>query len=340
MDSRVAAARPQKFTSVQVLRGLAALMVVFYHLPAPLGAASPFLNAGVDIFFVISGFVMVASTQNAPRDAGMFLLQRFIRIVPLYWILTFVMAGTLWLVMGRLVSSEELVRSLFFIPYRDDISSFVQPVLGVGWTLNLEILFYLLFAFTLALGATRQMLLIGAVFAAAVVLRVVLKPADDTVLFFYTTPILFEFLAGMALGHLAVKVRQLPLTLGLACALLALVAFAAMAIDPSMPRIIAQGVPAALLVAACLRLEDWFRTIGSRSGLAQLGDASYSLYLVHVPVLLVVAPVIVVMHMAQWLGATIAIAACVAAALVCYRLIEQPLLALLRPRPIVRPARA
>ncbi|MER8426335.1 acyltransferase family protein [Mesorhizobium sp. M1403] len=86
-NDHAAPRRVQQYTSVQILRGQAALMVVIYHLPAALGMLDlgiPILNSGVDLFFVISGFVMVLSTENRRRDHRAFLMQRFTRVVPFY----------------------------------------------------------------------------------------------------------------------------------------------------------------------------------------------------------------------------------------------------------------
>jgi exopolysaccharide production protein ExoZ len=303
------------------------LLVVLYHLPPDLATVPTFFNVGVDIFFVISGFVMVVSTASTPRKAGDFLWQRFVRIVPMYWIMTVVMAVTLWLVAGRLISPQELLQSLLFIPYRDHVSEFVQPILGVGWTLNLEILFYILFALTMAWGGVRQILAMGVVFAAAVALRVLFDPADDTVLFFYTTPILFEFLAGVAIGRILNRVQRVPVIAGIAAVGVAIASFLVLSLNFDAPRIVAQGLPAAMFVAGSLRLESWFRKLSPR-GLLQLGDASYSLYLVHVPVLLIVAPLLG--GVGFGMGAALATAACTAVAIAAYQLLERPLLALLR----------
>ena len=70
--------------SVQYLRAMAALLVVGYHI----NSYQVYLMSGVDIFFVISGFIMWQSTRGgtSPRQ---FLTNRLIRIVPLYWLVTF-----------------------------------------------------------------------------------------------------------------------------------------------------------------------------------------------------------------------------------------------------------
>lgn len=327
-----AARRTPQYVSIQVLRGVAALMVVFFHLPGALGLPDlhiPVLSGGVDLFFVISGFVMVVSTRDRPRDPRAFLVQRFRRIVPFYWVMTLVMALALLVFLGRGSSPGQLVSSLMFIPYLDGATGFVQPVLGVGWTLNLEILFYLLFAASMGFGAWRQLAALGAVFAALVVARFVFKPAADTVLFFYTTPMLFEFLAGMALGHLTGRLARLSVPLAGAAIGLAVVSVLVMVLGSELPRTLAQGLPALLLVVGCLGLEGYFRRYAPRF-LIHLGDASYSLYLTHTIVLLALTPVVAGAGLSPWIAGAAVVVACVLVSLASYRFIEQQLLALSR----------
>ncbi|MES0006476.1 acyltransferase [Mesorhizobium sp. M0062] len=331
-NDHAAPRRIQQYTSIQTLRGLAALMVVIYHLPAALGVLDlpiPILNSGVDLFFVISGFVMVLSTENRHRDHRAFLMQRFTRVVPFYWVMTFLMVAALWLFAGRGVSFEQIANSLLFVPYLDTATGYVQPVLGVGWTLNLEILFYILFAATMGFGALTQMATIGVVFAIAVAARIIFKPAADTVLFFYTTPILFEFLAGMAVGHLVGRLVRLPAFLGASAVGFAIVSTLVMVLGFNLPRTLAQGIPALILVAGCISLESYFRLFAPRV-LARLGDASYSLYLTHPIVLLAIAPVVAAANVSPWLASIAIVTACIAVSLASYSFIERPLLAMSR----------
>jgi len=304
----------------------------FYHLPSALdlpGLTVPILNAGVDLFFVISGFVMVHSTRNRQHAPRTFLIQRFTRIVPFYWAMTFLMIAALWIFVGRPSTPEQIVKSLLFIPYLDTATGYVQPILGVGWTLNLEIIFYGLFALTMALGTLWQMVAIGVVFAIAVIARIAVEPAADTVLFFYTTPILFEFLAGMVVGHLTGHLARCPLPLAVSMIAFAIVSALVMRFSLDLPRSVSQGIPAILLVAACIRLETAFRAYTPRM-LARLGDASYSLYLTHTIVLLVATPAIANLDLSPWIAGGITVMACVIVAMASYRLVEIPLLNLSR----------
>ena len=102
------------------------------------------LASGVDLFFVISGFIMVYSSEDLFGARGAwrtFLTRRLVRIVPLYWLTT---AITIPL-MSLTVDWQSLLGSYFFIPYRAP-SNAIVPLHGVGWTLNLEMFFYVIFA--------------------------------------------------------------------------------------------------------------------------------------------------------------------------------------------------
>ena len=128
------------FDGIQTLRGLAAILVVMEHIR--FFACGAF---GVDIFFCISGFMIMLTTQN---DTGYFFKKRLIRIVPFYWIMTLGSFALMLLFPSMFQASEatlsRLVKSLLFIPF-DMGSGVLQPLLRIGWTVNCEMFFYLLF---------------------------------------------------------------------------------------------------------------------------------------------------------------------------------------------------
>ncbi|KZY35187.1 MULTISPECIES: acyltransferase [unclassified Oleiphilus] len=157
--------------SIQVLRGLACLAVVFSHALAKaknypsLELPSVFVtnyssivlgHAGVDLFFVLSGFIIFWVHHKDFGDRNRipkFILSRLIRVVPIYWILTLVGVVTLLLFPHLFIHRSEVeipwvLGSLFFIPVPTSYGV-VSPVLGVGWTLNYEMYFYLMFALLL-----------------------------------------------------------------------------------------------------------------------------------------------------------------------------------------------
>jgi peptidoglycan/LPS O-acetylase OafA/YrhL len=141
--------------SIQLLRGIAALSVVYVHV-----LATPnFGLFGVDIFFVISGFVMALVTTKNTNPTSFF-LHRLIRIVPLYWILTTCLVAVIVIAPNLLGSTTlnfaNFLKSLFFIPYFKE-SHLIQPFLFVGWTLNYEMLFYLCIALGLMLSSRHYL---------------------------------------------------------------------------------------------------------------------------------------------------------------------------------------
>lgn len=311
-------------TNIQALRALAALVVVVYHaLTAKVFGVGRF---GVDIFFVISGFIMVHTTSEgtAPQQ---FFTKRLIRIVPLYWTLTlavFVVA----MVMPRLLKATEadpvqLVKSLFFIPFMKSNGQ-IHPVLFLGWTLNYEMFFYALFAVGLLF---RRRIVTVAVTSAAIAALVALgMAADGGVPFtFYTNAIMLEFIAGMLL---ALAAPRIGLGLVPAMALIALGLGGAALVEPyvTMENRGFLWLPFALLiVAAAVAAENRGHATHSRAILL-LGAASYSLYLVHPYVLAVAEKLPVPGKLA------IGVAGAVAAALVTYYTIEKPANRYLRAR--------
>lgn len=158
----LSAAHPRPLASIQVARGIAALAVVAYHASLTqvkyfsgvdvLPTFFSFGQFGVDLFFVISGFVMVLTTSAkhcALRESGKFLWNRFFRIYPTYWVYYLALVPVFLLLPGFVNSSEggkvDLLTSFFLLP------SSTLPLLLVAWTLTLEVWFYLVFAIILML---------------------------------------------------------------------------------------------------------------------------------------------------------------------------------------------
>ncbi|MGJ4998249.1 acyltransferase family protein [Bradyrhizobium sp. HKCCYLS3077] len=309
-----------KLESIQVLRAVAATMVVLFHTKTYAQG-----YAGVDIFFVISGFIMgTVGTQETP--AGFF-RQRLIRIAPLYWTMTLIMCGLSLIphfFRNFTFDAESLIKSILFIPYIDQ-TGHVWPLVIAGWTLNYEMFFYLVFTLGLMLGRPRlfssslMLLLIVAGFVIA---------KDGAFARTYTDPILLEFVAGMALSALGPRGGDRLGFLQLIIGAGAFVVIGTMGLDPGdgVPRLIFLGLPSLLLVSGALAVEragHW-----PRLPLAIiLGDASYSLYLTHG---FVVSAAEKFSPLHSTLNAVIVLLVSCIAAILCYRLFELPLTRLLR----------
>ncbi len=277
--------------NIQALRALAALLVVCVHLdtvlaPAGVRPADVLFGAGgVDLFFVISGFVMVYTTARRPVTAGAFLLNRIMRVVPLYWLVTLALFGIALIMPSLLGASRaaplDLARSLLFIPFVK-ANGLVQPLFFLGWTLNYEMFFYALFAAALALSGgriARTTWLAAAALLALLLVGLAARPAG-VIARFYTDPILIEFAFGMALGLLHWRGLTMNRWLALALAVAGAMLLLGQELRPAQHRAIYAGVPGLMIVAAMLSLEA--RGWAWRARPVQLvGAASYALYLCH-----------------------------------------------------------
>lgn len=278
--------------NIQYLRAIAAMMVVFHHarnpeswLYNPIPSAT-FGQAGVDIFFVISGFII----YNISRDeaVGEFSIRRCVRVIPLYWCATLISLPFFYrreLVMMDTDLLSHVLFSLFFIPhYNMSHPTEIWPVLVPGWTLNYEMFFYALFAFALWRGKTLQTLLIC--IPALVIAGLALKPTSPPVVT-YTDPIMLEFLAGVLIARYRNLLSSSNIAWLLPIGFIVIVAVP----TPGVWRLLAWGLPAAGIVAGAIAWESRTSTFRNRP-LRMLGDASYSIYLVHPIAIAVVAKVV------------------------------------------------
>ena len=257
----------RKFRSVQVLRAIAACSVLASHTCEPIRQAA-YGAAGVDLFFVISGFIMANLAPG--RTAGQFALDRISRIYPLWWI-----AALPWLLFVWR-GPFSVVSTLTLWPIYGD--AHYLPVLKVGWTLCLEVLFYA--GVTLAI-ATRPAI----VLAAYALLLVGALTTPFALLHFVGSPMALEFLMGIAVARLPRR-RVFGLFILLGPALLAFTPTvlgdlgSSLGPDWALRRAIEWGVPAALVVWGALSLESLFEHRLFDIPVA-VGDASYSIYLFH-----------------------------------------------------------
>jgi exopolysaccharide production protein ExoZ len=267
---------------VQALRAAACLLVVLYHaLQAGRGeaaiAAWPNGSAGVDLFFVISGYVMVASSGRVRAQPGgwrVFLRHRARRIVPLYWMVSFIKLAAVVaapaLAPATHAGAWNVIASLCFIPARDALGQ-VRPLVPIGWTLNFEAFFYILFAASLA--GRRNPLWTTPILLAVAVAGFWRAPSWPAPLFLANGMVL-EFAAGMALASLpgGVAPRAAPWVLAGGAILLLTLPLA------GPWRFLVWGVPAAAILVAALALE---RMVRVPAWVVSLGDASFAIYLVH-----------------------------------------------------------
>ena len=278
--------------NIQVLRGIAALSVVAYHAQQeatwyhlPLRLPDLFVGAaGVDVFFVISGFIILyasASIFGRAASVAPFLRRRVIRIVPLYWLALIVCAlytAAYDLPPHNVHALERwLGLSMLFVPAHAN-----APLLTTGWTLNFEMFFYTLFAFTLPFKRRLAMTTLSAgliVYGLSGVLGWL--PAWCSTL---ASSLLFEFVAGLWIAEACLSGVRLPRV----CTILLVVGGAVALIISGLFdftswqlwRGVVWGLPAAALVAGgALAAKEQPAWVGR--AFEKLGDASYALYIAH-----------------------------------------------------------
>jgi exopolysaccharide production protein ExoZ len=295
--------RNGELKTIQYLRGIAALMVVYAHFLGLLeryGDGGLGLDrfrigySGVDIFFVISGLIMVVTTATTPVSPAQFLLRRIQRIVPTYWFYTALMVIAVLAVPGLLNTAQfdldHVLKSFLFIPeYHPRITDAIWPILVQGWTLNYEMFFYLLFAVTLLIP--RLGLRIAALVAVLVALVAAGRIAAFTspIALTWTSQLLLEFAAGCLLGYFWVRHPRLYRMPAWLLCLLAAAAIGMFLMSNGLwywtdHRALGSGIPATLLVATALGVERTCHFPDLRL-LHKIGDSSYSIYLSHTFVL-------------------------------------------------------
>lgn len=303
--------RRMVWKNVQGLRGIAALLVVFAHthdftdvaayngllkMWAPIGAC------GVDLFFVISGFIMASVHWNdfgAPDSSRRFLLRRIVRIFPPYWVVTLILAGTFavapWMKHHWMGGSANVWLSLLLIPQ----PSGSTPLLFVGWTLLYEMYFY--YAFAAALRLERKAAFVAFGIWAVGIVAIQFVPAAFATPYsaFFARNLIVEFLLGVGIGALAMQGRFVKPATFLVLGIVALVATEATKVlylhgnEQSIDsvRFLIEGVPMTAILYGAIGLEKMRGTIIARP-LQRAGDASYSVYLWHGPLYVVVGKIV------------------------------------------------
>lgn len=287
-----------KIISIQSLRAIAAIFVVYFHSQTILftlvqnsninlhSQVQSFLKIsgsfGVDIFFVVSGFIMVTTTWNSERTLDALLRfnkNRIIRIIPLYWVYTiiYMLVGLLIIPgFGASITEESLICSFFLIPYSNPF------ILPVGWTLTYELYFYLVFSFGFLVN--RKISIVGkCLFFVVCVISGFFQNTKPSVMM---DSILLEFVYGIVIGVYYNKFRNINSYIGwiiLICGILILYGFE----FNQRYQGVLWGIPAACIVLWGLSRENVSHTVMKGKILTSLGDASYSLYLSHYVILVV-----------------------------------------------------
>lgn len=346
----------QTFTGVQILRFVAAMLVAVMHITQAIsihitGRGDHVYwgtgTVGVDIFFVISGFVMMISTaKTAGTGAGrrssawIFIKRRIVRIVPLYWAYTLLKAALLVavpaLAVRSVITPGHLAASLAFVPMTAPWG-LIQPVLPVGWTLNFEMLFYVVFACAIALGAPRVRMCLLVFLTLFVAARFLPGSAP---LAFYAQSIIFEFIIGVAFALLLLRRGAGPVGAGALLLVAGAIFTFGMGWDPASDRLFPWGLGAAAIVLGTIWLEPAIENRRWARPLAFLGDASYSIYLSHTFVVPATVLALKKLGVTDTLTVfTVAALAVMAAGSLSYLWLEKPLIAAGKRLLFGRPAR-
>lgn len=261
---------------MQYLRALSVVLIVMAHKMMEHLPFWRYADVGVDIFFIGSGFLMFALTEAKPVSPGRFLIDRVTRIVPLYWLATLISAAivlgghTVW---GATGDFGHILLSMLFIPVHNGTFG-VFPVVPQGWTLNYEMLFYLLFGLILFLPKSSRLAALSSMLIGLVGLGYLLEPTHPIAVT-YTHPRFLDFIIGGILAHLfGMSLERTRMFVALAgSALLSAVMFWLGGIEAKL----SYAGWATLLFAGVLLVEriNWMPRLPAAK---LLGDASYAIY--------------------------------------------------------------
>lgn len=274
---------------LQLLRFFAAFLVIFSHV---LGEYPSFINIGtfgVDIFFVISGFIIYHITHDGVDN---FISRRLIRIVPMYWLFTIGIAIIAYFQPNLLRSVEfdfaHFIASMLFIPYWTPGSEH-SPILMLGWTLNYEMMFYLLFYTCARVSHMFRGLLTSTVIIAFFFVSNLIKIDDRSALWFYSDGIILEFVAGMFVGWIFKnwKFNSNSVALFLFTTSLGFLIYSDIKDQFGIDRFLVWGLPSMIIVIATLMSEEYFSSFkqNAKNMFLWLGEMSYPAYLLHIYVI-------------------------------------------------------
>lgn len=343
----------QRIDIIQLLRGFAALMVCFFHMKGILKDSiwgkMLFQNGslGVPLFFMISGFILYVTTSKAeitPKFIGKFALKRLLRIVPLYYLLTFVYLAVQSKLGLFFENPTWLFPMFFFYPSYLGFTgpSYGFPPLAVGWSLNYELYFYLLLALTMFVGRWRWAAFTGIILMSVFIVPLitngyVMQHLSQWYAYplpyfsLMTNPVLLFFLAGVGLGWFhQIKYPQKHRFLADLLVLLATAnfIFTYLGFYQILPGFWSSFFNSGILLFAII-WRNKIKPFEPKRWLIYLGDISFSLYLIH-PIVLSFLPKLIralgfTFELSGWLYFALALLVILLSSAVSYELLEKNL---------------
>lgn len=288
-----------KLYFLQFLRAVAAFIVLLVHVGNEVAQSYNLdyklvnhnLVIGVDIFFIISGFLMVYTTNNwegGKSDFIKFIKNRLKRILPLYYIYTFLAVIALIFFSSQMsnpgLEFSHIINSFFFIPAFYPGTDSIQPVLRVGWTLNYEMYFYLLFSLGILISQNYRLILTSTLITLLYIFFN-LFTFDTAISKFYSNNIVFEFIIGIIFCKIYLKMNNKFHIFALTYIFISGITFFFIEIDN---RLFTYGIPASIIFL-CAWLIFQFLQINKYilNFFIFLGNASYTTYLSHMFVIVV-----------------------------------------------------
>lgn len=343
---------------IQVCRGIAALLVVLFHLSGCVAAQKYFGeatfsyifrsagSAGVCFFFVLSGFIITSvhwSDMGRPNRFPSYLYKRFTRIYPIYWFVFFAAF------LGALIAPgaadgipndiSTLLKSVALVPQDPKVVGGTgAPILIVAWTLQYEVVFYTFFGL-LILNRMAALVFAAGVFGSSVSGYILgwhlpLHYLDSRYFLLFTAGLVVGIAARASLWASFARISAFSGALGF-------VSIAVIASITDTGPVLFYGFTAGLLIFGLASIESK-RHFKIWKGWLLLGNSSYVLYLIHYPLISLACKIAIASGLTGFIGATITwgltLIVCVAASVLIHLIIERPILATTRAlmEPIAR----
>lgn len=341
---------------IQAYRGIAAVLVLLAHVDLIfnqnlgqnfLAKVLTFGGSGVDFFFVLSGFIIffIHVSDIGRRDKlKQFLIKRFVRVYPIYWVILTSKLSVSWFLSYTDANERSVVEVLkSYLLFPQDRKILSDSFLGVSWTLRHEVFFYLMFALLIGLSLKLSSSIIGIWLATSALnfLGIIPIPKDSLILQFIFSRYNLEFMFGCLAAYLVGK--GLIKTGGQAFIFVGMFFYALAAINyyyeiTNISSVIAFGIPSALLVLGAASLE-MRKTVKVSYFLIFVGNASYSIYMMHgffinnlTKILARLGPEFTHNSMLLSMAGLVIVAITLCLGCIFFYFIEKPLLSTLKPK--------